>query len=668
MVAVFITLLLLLIYRIAIVTLQRKTTTLKLVAVTILVVVFSVSAVIGKIQVDSFSETYRQEIMSRLENSTYVLVNQIPDNILDKINNAEDYNSEAYSTLCQIMDKAFPMNVDINRQIYCNILRLDKDGENAYAIAYLDRSIGVYFPLLDQDEIEEVKRLYHENQNLHGSLPHLWNLGVADSSGEYISLKVPIYHNGQVEGVVSLGTDISFIQDRIQEITFQVLLSTIVILMLVWFGIAEAIAWFEGKQIFEKAVESGKVNAFPSHIVRVLIFFIYSCANLSATFLPVWLIKNSAEFQGEELEFMAALPFTVNTFVMGLMALTTLKLLKKLNMKHVLTLGSIFSLYGNFLMFLVPGSYPIVFFGLTMDGIGVGLITNTMYILLTYIKDEEDRQRGFSMSNVAIMAGVNFGMMLGSVLAVLLSQRITFFIVALTWFSLMIMSNIVLMQLKDILDSNNQPEEEKPETIPIRQFLFNKPMMSFIVMIQNTYILFRGFIYFFIPMFCESHGYSEVVVSLLMMVYTEVAMLAESNLSDRVVKLKNNMGMYIAYALNIVALMLFVFMFDMFGLVLAMVIFGISNSFGKTLQQLWFLKQKPAQQYGEDKAMGVYQFTENIGESLGAMVFARIMTTEPVIASVSSFCAVIGALGFGHMVINKKEIAEFNKIDKEDGS
>ncbi len=661
--------LLLLMYRVYTILLHKKLSNTNSIALIMIALALTVSFVICKIQIDKFGETYQQEIMSKLENSAYVLVNQIPRGLLNEINNAEDFNNEAYSTLCQTMEKAFPLNVDINRQIYCNILRLDKNGEQAYAIAYLDRSIGVYFPLLDPEETEEVKKLYQENSNTKGALSHLWNLGVADASGQYISLKVPIYGNNEIEGIVSLGTDISFIQDQINEITFQMVLSAVVVLMLVWSGIAESVAWVEGKKTFDTALKEGNNKALPIHFIRLLIFFIYGCANLSATFLPVWLIKNSTEFQGKELELMAALPFTVNIFVIGIMSLVTPMLIKRWGMKHILTISAVAALYGNLIIFLIPGSYPIVFFGMLIEGIGNGIIMNATYILLTYIENEEDKQRSFSVYNIASLTGSNFGLMLGSILAVLLSQRLTFFIIAFMWLSMVIMSNVVLAQLKNLISTDNDTEEkEETASISLRQFLFNKPVLSFMILFQNTYILFNGFVIFFVPIFCENQGYSEIVVSILVMINAEAAVLSESNLYERVTKLKGNMGMYIAYFLNIMAVMLFVLMNDIFGLALSLILMGIAAGFGPTLEQMWFIKLKPSQRYGEDKAMGVYNFTENIGESAGSMVFARLMTLEPIVASVSVFCAVVGALGFGHMVINKKEIAEFNKIDEKESS
>ena len=74
------------------------------------------------------------------------------------------------------------------------------------------------------------------------------------------------------------------------------------------------------------------------------------------------------------------------------------------------------------------------------------------------------------------------------------------------------------------------------------------------------------------------------------------------------------------------------------------------------MQQTWFLKQKQVRRYGEDRAMGVYNFTENIGESLGPIVFARLMAHRPLLGAVSVFCGGITALGAGHFVRNRKEL------------
>ena len=142
--------------------------------------------------------------------------------------------------------------------------------------------------------------------------------------------------------------------------------------------------------------------------------------------------------------------------------------------------------------------------------------------------------------------------------------------------------------------------------------------MSFFALIQNPYIVFNSFVYYFVPLFCGNMGYDETIVSILIMLYSEVAVLTGDMLTNPVAKLLGNRGMYAAYATNIAAVMVFALTRNMLGVVLALLMMG-SAAYGKTLQQTWFPKQKQARQYGEDRAMGVYNFTENIGESLGLL-------------------------------------------------
>ena len=182
--------------------------------------------------------------------------------------------------------------------------------------------------------------------------------------------------------------------------------------------------------------------------------------------------------------------------------------------------------------------------------------------------------------------------------------------------------------------------------------------MSFIVLIQNPYIIFNSFVFYFVPLFCGNMGYDETVVSILIMVYSEVAVLTGDLLTKRVTKLLGSYGMYAAYATNIAALMLFAFTRNLLGVVLALLLLGTAAGYGKTLQQTWFLKQKQVQRYGEDRAMGVYNFSENIGESLGPIIFARLMAQRPLFGAVSQFCAAIAALGGGHLLLNRKELKE----------
>ena len=635
----------------AIAFMTRKYDTPQLISFWVIGSVAAVSALLCGILIGNFSDIYRNQITARMESSARIVANQIPAGTISQIVCAEDFNGDAYKTLCQIMEQVFPMDLDLNRQLYCNILRLSEDGRSGFAVAYLDQSIGTYFPL-DKEETESVRQMYQSPSNAST----VWSDNSADVSGTYIGVKVPVYENGIVSCVVSVGMDTYVIRDMITRLRVQIFLSIIVIMMLIWLIISEVMAWFSNQNLYRRDLMEGDAQAFPGHLIRLLTFSVFAGFNMISTFLPVWILRCSGLFPETSRDFMASLPMTVNIFIMGVMSLSTAGAVRRLGIGRIMTLSTACSFCGNLLMFLFP-SYYTIFFGLLIDGIGVGLITNAIYVLLTYVKDEVSQQWGFTVYNAASLSGINFGMLLGSLLAVVVGQRPVFLIVASVWLCLMLFGNLMLRQMAGLLSVETQEESGKTE-ISFGRFLFNKPVMSFIILIQNPYILFNSFVFYFVPLFCGNMGYDETIVSILIMLYSEVAVMTGSTLTNHVTKLMGSRGMYAAYLTNIAALMVFALTRNMLGVTLALLMLGTAAAYGKTMQQTWFLKQKPVRQYGEDRAMGVYNFTENIGESLGPVVFARLMAQRPLLGAVSVFCGGVAALGAGHAVLNRKELKE----------
>lgn len=156
-------------------------------------------------------------------------------------------------------------------------------------------------------------------------------------------------------------------------------------------------------------------------------------------------------------------------------------------------------------------------------------------------------------------------------------------------------------------------------------------------------------------------GYVEVIASLMIMLYSEVAVVMGDFLTKNISGSFGNYGMYVAYITNIAALMLFAFTQNTVGVVLALLLMGTAAAYGKTLQQTWFLKLKQTRQFGEDKAMGIYNFSENIGESLDPVVFSGLMSCNPLFNAISVFCTTVFAAGCGHFLLNRKELKNSNK-------
>jgi len=655
---VFLLVLLVLLIRIIIISTKHEHTHAQVLSSWVTGTVAIVSVILCGILINNFSTIYRERFMNQIENSALILANQIPEGTLSQINSAEDFDNDAYRTLCDTMEAVFPADVEFNRQLYCNIMRLSDDGESAYAIAYLDQSIGTYFPLDDVETAEVIQAYSSENNGAS-----IWNADITDVSGSFVSIKVPIYQFGTICGVVSVGSETYTIQEIINRLKIQILFSAAVILVLIWLTISEIMAWISNKERYKIRITAGDAEAMPGHLIRLLVFAVFACYNLSATFLSVWILRNSGMFPESSQEFMASLPLTVNIFVSGMMSLVTAPILQHFGMKQILTFSTACSLSGNLLIFLFP-SYITIFIGLLFDGIGVGLITNAIYVLLTYIRNEDDQQWGFTLYNTSYLSGMNFGMLGGAALAVILGQRAVFSIVAALWLVLMIMGNLLVRQLQGILS----PEEaktgqestasEESQSISTGRFLLNRPVLSFIVLFQNPYIVFNSFIFYYVPLFCEKMGYDETIASLLIMLYSEVAVLTGDMLTKLMTQKLGNFGMYVAYIINIAAMMVFALTQNVAGVIMALLLMGIADAFGKTVQQTWFLKQKLAEQYGEDKAMGIYNFSGNIGASVGPIIFASLMASSALLRTISIFCGAVLGMGGGHMLLNRKKLRE----------
>lgn len=164
-----------LLFRLLVILSKRKYTASQTLSAWVTGAVAVVSLILSGIMIRNFSEIYRENYMKQIENSALILANQIPEGVLSKIDLAEDFDNEAYRSLCSTMEGVFPMDVDFNKQLYCNILKLSEDSKTAFAIAYLDQSIGTYFPLDEIDTAEVIQAYQSENKG-----KAIWNDGVED--------------------------------------------------------------------------------------------------------------------------------------------------------------------------------------------------------------------------------------------------------------------------------------------------------------------------------------------------------------------------------------------------------------------------------------------------------------------------------------------------------
>lgn len=603
-------------------------------------VVIAVGLVCVKL-VDGFRVTYREKIQEELEVTAYMVANLLDADDIENVNTAADFDSDSYKRLIERMQWAFSSDVDLYDQVYCNILRTDADS-SAWAIAYFDQSIGTFYPL-EEGEVEDTLRVVSTRRPV-------WDAGSSLVSGTFCNVRVPVFDSsGQVAGVVEVGTETMVLENMIANMIRQLLMTLSVLILLIWLAVSELMAYTGAEEKYRRCLaDKGRTSGvLPGHLVRLLVFVMFLAYNMSASFLPVYILRSTDAFQFADKELMASLPITLNIFFIGTMALCCAGLLKKMSIRTLTVISAMFSMAGNLLIYCVP-TYPCMLLGLTLDGIGMGLASNTVYVLLSRLRSEEERLDGFALYNAACISGINFGMMLGSILAANFSQHMVFACVAALWLVVVAVTVAVDRHTKDMLGTE---EGEGDTPMKLGSFLRGKGILPFLVLIQNPYIIFNSFVYYFVPIFCDELGYGETTVSLLLMGYALFAVYLSGTITRFMDRAAGRRAMYIAFVLNIAAVVLFAWLQTMSALAAALGLMGLSASFGKTVQQNYFMELRAVKQYGEDRSIGLYNFTENIGESLGPTVFGKLIVCTPRSVAFTCFSGVIAACSALHFAV-----------------
>lgn len=85
-------------------------------------------------------------------------------------------------------------------------------------------------------------------------------------------------------------------------------------------------------------------------------------------------------------------------------------------------------------------------------------------------------------------------------------------------------------------------------------------------------------------------------------------------------------AIYLSGALSLGAVLLFGYFQNLTMLALTLFLLGASKSFGAAGREILFCRQPVVAQYGEDEAMGYYNLADNLGESIGTMVFGGMLS------------------------------------------
>lgn len=609
-------------------------------------VVIIVVAIVVMQLMSSFRSVYTEELFDKLYISARAVSSQLTEEVIADVNAPEDFMNDAYNELVNTMETVIDRDYEFNQNIYCNILKYE-NGE-AFSIAYLDQSTGTYYPL-DEVETQEVIRVYETGQDMR-------NDAKADISGSFAYVKVPVFNSAnEVIAVVAVGSDTSIIGSQIVEMqnTVLITLATIIVILLFLFG--EALGYFNQRSLYKKALLSGrKSEGVPLHIVRLVIFITFIAFNMATSFLPVYAARLVSSSIGIPQELAASLPLTLNLAFMGIMSMFCAPLMARFRFKNIVAVSAGICFAGDITIFLNSHYYALLG-GLVLNGIGVGVITNCINMFIASSKDAELKRDGFTIFNSGSTSGINVGSMVGASLAGALGQQQVFAVSAAAWLLTAVLFLVFGKNIFNAADSRESAEEKREDRIGFGRFVLAPSVWGYMLCVQIPYIMLNSFIFYYVPLYGAENGLSENVVGLLMMVNSLCSVYLGVSLTNFFDKHFGRLTVYISTAMSLGALILFAASPSIRMLVITLLIMGISSSFGFSAKSVYFTELPKVTAYGEEESMGVYNLSDNVGESAGPMIFGRLMSSGNLLSAMLKFTGTIFAAGAVYAVGSRRK-------------
>lgn len=576
----------------------------------ILIVGVSLSALfVMSTMLKSFKNNYVEEQIGNMCTVTQIASSIIDPEALKQVNYPADYGNDAYQKLQETMTELIDVSSPYSENLYCNIVKLVDD--RCYALGYLDNSIGAYYPL-DQGEVEEAHIVYETGETYI-------NDGKSDATGSYVYVKTPIKDSGDnVVGIVEIGMVSDTLTYMVDSLRLSIVVEIVLMVIIAVFILNEVLAFAEDHKEWKRKKETEGKAVFPVSYLRVITFFCFVAYNMPTSFLPVYVEKFYDDSLPFSVELAGSLPLTVNFAMIGIMSVFCAGLLRKIGFRYIMMIGSALCMAGD-LSLAMASDYWMAAGGLFLNGVGCGLLMNGLSIIVAN-QDSEGQSKGFSVINGAILSGMISGTVIGATIAENLGASRMFFVSTVIWGCICVMmfwigKNFVM-----------RPQSGVKKTENVLSAVFSNNILGYLILVVIPYTMVNGFTCYFLPIYADAYGLGESQTSLLLVMNCLVGIFLSGALTDVCRKYLGRASIVLSSVLSLGAILIFGYFENLYMLAFALFVLGVAKSFGSTTRELFFCEQPKVQQIGEDKAMGYYNLADNLGESLGTMVFGGIMS------------------------------------------
>jgi predicted MFS family arabinose efflux permease len=647
--------------------------------------------------INEMNKQYYQNLGNSLENMLKIITNSIDLKVIQSINSPAQFDDEDFKKFVENIRNMF-MQLDFERkQIYLNIW-LERNGE-IYSMFDLDYSGGTFYPYGEYED-SFLQEAYESGLFIHEV--------VHTSSGTWFGDSGAVFdENGEPIAALEIGYSMQNVETEQRNMVIQlsliVIATTIAFLLIMIEFILIFTAYKRNKnEIIQKsqapianpsllksivsiltaAYDKNKpvklqprlhkavlyylartyntTRSFHPELLRAAIFFMFLAANFDKPILPLYADQLYIPLFGLPKEVVVTLPFTLQVIGSVLALLIAPSLLEKIGIKRIAFIAPVLFLVGNILCF-VAGNIIFLSIGYGFSGFSVSSLVMVFNTVIGAQKTESDINKGFAHLNASYLAGVNVGVIFGSIIAQFLPYRSVFFFASI--FSVVLIAIVafsIRSKLANYLYDIGYAKKERIEKFALLKFLFKPAVFCSLACLLLPYTASMSFTDYFMPLFGIENGIAESNIGQLMLLSGLFAVLFGTSLCEYVSKKFSAKTIIIASViLDAAGIFLFSLQPSVSMLIAAIIILAVANIFALTNIQTYYASLYQNNAVSSIKAQSVYSSIENLSLAIGPIAFSYILANGlsfgmKLFAAVMIGCVVLFAAASGFSALGGK--------------
>lgn len=562
---------------------------------------------VGYITITQMVSNQKATVMEQLNLFCDILVENTDTEALANIDSLADYKGADFNQVKEPLDALTRMGYENGMYYYYAIY--STDGEIIYTIMDFEETLPARYPVYAYGE-EGYTEVLAEGESVEFG-------GDVSSYGSWAFVLKPIRDAaGTPIAIMEVGTNLDDLDSQIQELVKEVALTILSMAVVLLMIIVEIIFYAEHRERKRKNLAlPGLAAQFP---LRLLIFLAYLVDCMQDAFVSILANQLYTPILGIPQSVGAALPLSAQVFAAAVMAFLGGGLSRKAGVKKTLVGGFLLEITGC-LLCGAGGTYFSLLGGKAVIGMGLGLIIVSLNAIAARGEDEAESAKAFTDISAGTLAGVTAGAGVGSI------------ILSFGHYSMVYFAGAAILLIGLVLSFSGRDYKEvavakAKEEVGFFRFLFNRQVITFLLLMLLPFLMGLSFREYFFPIYAAELGMSETMIGRLYLICGLLVIYAGPQLTGKLIaRLGGKWTVALASGLIIAAPLLYVAIPTLATTIVGVLLLSVAISFGYAAQSTYYSELPSVEHYGGGRAMGIYSLFENIGQTLGPMIYGLAM-------------------------------------------